>query len=67
MTWLEAARRVVDRRQAEKVDGVLLDATTAHLLVQVHDALQKPENRERFLNMPINTAANFAFRLTTKR
>lgn len=46
MTVIETARRIVRDHQAEEVQGVLLDAFTASMLVQVHDALNETNQRK---------------------
>ena len=33
MTRIEQLRQIVERHQAAKVDGYMVDATTAHMLV----------------------------------
>ena len=39
MTRIEQLRKIVDTHTAGKVDGVTVDATTANMLVTIHDAL----------------------------
>lgn len=76
MSWLDTARRVVERHQYEKVDAitgeprkgkgtVLLDATTANMLVNVADALS-PANRERFEGMELVRAVDIGWKLVTR-
>lgn len=88
MSWLDTARRIVERHQFEVVhpvtgdpveskweegdegdtlvavdgEGVLLDAFTASLMVQVHDALG-PDNQARFVAMPLSKAVPFTYKL----
>jgi hypothetical protein len=47
---------------AKNDDGVLLDGTTANLLVQVHDALGE-EARAKFLSMDVVRAADISWKL----
>jgi hypothetical protein len=44
---LEGIKQIVARHQAMEIDGHLVDAQTASLLVKVHDAL-KPANKAKF-------------------
>jgi hypothetical protein len=62
MSWIEDARAVVDEHQARKVNGMLLDAFTASMLVQVHDALSET-NRRRFAEMPLLRAVTVGWKL----
>lgn len=62
--WLAAARRVLANHQSEEVDGVLLDAQTANLLVQVYSALSL-ENQPKFAAWPLPKAAQFAWSRTS--
>lgn len=62
---LNKLRTIVKEHQAEEIEGVLVDATTASLLVKVHDALSD-RNRERFLEFPLVKMTEIAWRLTEK-
>lgn len=53
--WLPVVRRIVENRQAEEIDGVLVDMQSANLLLSMHDAL-KPANQERFTSGHISEA-----------
>lgn len=46
-TRIGALRAIVRDHTAARVDGYIVDATTAHLLVSVYEGL-KPANREKF-------------------
>lgn len=50
-TRIEKIRYVVEHHQASRIEGKLVDAFTAQMLVKVHDAL-KPENQAKFMAMP---------------
>jgi hypothetical protein len=50
-TRIEKLRQVVARHQASRIEGKLVDAFTAQMLVKVHDAL-KPEDQAKFMGMP---------------
>lgn len=60
--WIDVAARVVEHHQAEEVDGMLLDATTARAMCAVDQALS-PENRARFRAMPLERAVTVTWRL----
>lgn len=47
MTRIEALRKIVAEHQAATIDGLLVDAFTAGMLVTVYDALS-PENQAKF-------------------
>jgi hypothetical protein len=46
-TRIAALREIVSKHTAKRVDGFLVDATTAALLVKVYEALS-PKSREKF-------------------
>ena len=54
----DALRQIVADSQAGKVDGIPVDMTTANMVLQIADALS-PENREKFLAMPIAVMIDF--------
>jgi hypothetical protein len=56
-TNIEIAQRVADAHQAEEIDGVLLDATTAALMVQVYGKLSTEALRTRFNALPLDKCA----------
>lgn len=62
---VEAAREVVERKSARRVDGVLLDLTTAGAIVAVADALS-PANREKLEGMSITRAADIVWKLVNR-
>lgn len=47
MTAYEQVKQVRDRHQATDVHGITVDATTAAMLIAVHDGL-KPESQAKF-------------------
>lgn len=51
-TRIEKIRWVFENHQAARVDGVFLDATTASMLVKIHDALNE-KNRVMFVALPM--------------
>ena len=64
-TLYETCQRIVERWQYEKRGGVLIDATSANVYVQVHEALNET-NRERLESMSDARALELCFRLVTK-
>jgi hypothetical protein len=59
------ARRIVQRHQHEKIQGVDVDAWTASLIIGVYDALSA-KNKASFKKMPIRQMADVATRLAKK-
>lgn len=48
---IDRCRGIVEAHQAEKVDGVFIDATTAHAVVQVYDAVSAAAREKLCLMM----------------
>ena len=61
-TRLERLREIVKEHQAMMVDGQLVDATTANMLVQVCDALNA-KNRSKFLGFTVDKMAHVGWKL----
>ncbi len=59
---IAAIRRVVERKQYAKIDGVMIDLFTASIICQVYDALN-PVNKQKFASMPARKMADIAFKL----
>lgn len=57
---LPVLQQIVERHQAQEIDGMLVDATTASLLLKVHDALS-PANRALFDTKPLPALVDFAW------
>lgn len=57
---LAGLHQIVDRHQAHEIDGHLVDAQTANLLLQVHAAL-KPENKVKFGTVPLPRLVDLAW------
>ena len=55
-------RRIVDEKQADHVEGQLVDLFTASAIVSILDGLN-PTNRERYLSIPIENMAKIAFKM----
>lgn len=51
-TRIEAVRAIVRDHEAARIDGYIVDAYTASMLVAVYDGL-KPENQEKFGLLPL--------------
>jgi hypothetical protein len=66
MTRIEKLRKIVDNHEAGMVDGFWVDATTAHMLVTVHDAL-KVENREKFETVGFLALVDFGWKHVTAK
>lgn len=59
---LTKLRTIVSEHQANEIGGVLVDATTANLLVKVYDALNET-NKAKFLSLSISGMAGIAWKL----
>ena len=59
---MQAMRRIVDQHQYEKIDGCMIDLTSAHATLKVYDALNT-ENRAKFSSLPAPQMALIAFKL----
>lgn len=55
-------RSVVDARQCARIEGKFVDLTTAHMLVQVHDALSQ-DNQKKFAAMPLAKMVDVGWKL----
>ena len=55
-------RQIVADKQMGKVDGTSVDMTSASVILQVLDALN-PQNREKYLNLPVKDMADIAFKM----
>ncbi|MFI5296634.1 MAG: DUF3560 domain-containing protein [Polyangiales bacterium] len=61
-----ALRTIVSEKQCARIDGVLVDLTTASMLVQILDRLSSPENRTKFLALPMARMASVGWQLCSK-
>ena len=59
---VQAIRRIVEEKQAGRVDGVRLDLFSASAILTVHDKLSEC-NRARYAKMEVRRAAVLAFKL----
>jgi hypothetical protein len=62
MTLLETCKRIADNWQAEKYDGLLIDANSASLYVQVHEKLNA-KNREKLESLTPEQALKLCWRV----
>lgn len=73
---IDAARKVAASHQAINLSddgvevaegsGVLLDATTAHLMVSVYDALKTEAMREKFNRLTLLQCVNVCWKLVNR-
>ena len=61
---IDTLRRIVQNKQHEKMEGVLVDTFTASHMIAVYDALS-PENQAKFDSIPLEKLADLAFRVTS--
>lgn len=64
MNPIDAAYRVSERCQAEEVDGVLLDFTSARAIIAVYEKLSA-ENRAKMETLHVERAADIAWKLVS--
>ena len=57
---IDIIRRIVKNHQYEKIDGMMVDATTAMMLDTVHDAL-KPAMQKKFDDIPLKKLVDFGW------
>jgi hypothetical protein len=55
-------RKIVDEKQADKIEGTMVDLFSASAIVSVLDAIN-PANKERFLKLPVGSMASLAFKM----
>ena len=54
--------QILKKRQAKKIDGVLVDMQTANVIMKVHKALNA-SNRKKFEKLSITKMADVAWKL----
>jgi len=57
---IDVVKRIIDESQAEKIDGYLIDLTTAGMLKVVYDAL-KPQLQKKFDKIPLKKLVDFGW------
>ncbi len=55
-------RVIVERKECNEIDGVLVDMFSASVILKVHDALNE-ENRARFISLRIEDMVDIALSL----
>lgn len=65
MDYIKICREIIDKNQHQKVDGFLIDTTTARAIVIVYDRLSQ-ENKHTFIGFPIDKMASVAWKLIAK-
>jgi hypothetical protein len=63
---VDALRQIVADKQWGKVQGMNVDLQTASLLLQIIDGLN-PQNKENFLERPIEQMADIAYKILGKQ
>ena len=56
-------RRIVRRRQFEKIDDSIVDLFSASAILKVFDALEKPENKQKYMAMDVRGMSSVAWKL----
>lgn len=62
LSTINRCRIIVRAHQYEKIDGVIVDATTANLIVKVYDVLNET-NALKFATLPTWRMVNLAWKL----
>ena len=64
-TVIDVARRVVDKKGAEKIKGVMLDMFTASAIIQVYDKVND-KNKEKMEKMDLPKLAAAVWKILGK-
>ena len=59
---LAAMRKIVSEKQCARVEGVLVDMTSAHLYVSIAERLNE-QNREKLLGMKLSNGLQLCWKL----
>ena len=59
---MKAIANVVKKRQAKKIDGMLMDLTTANAVIKVYKALNQ-SNKKKFAELPLKKMVNVTWKL----
>ena len=59
---ITAIGSIIGKKQAKKIDGVLVDMQTANVIMKVWNALN-PSNRKKFEKLSVQKMANVAWKL----
>lgn len=60
---LKALQKIVDRKGFRQVENCTVDLYTASAILSVYNALEKPENKAKYLSYPVQKMASLAFEL----
>jgi hypothetical protein len=59
---INAIKSVVDNKSYAKIDGTMIDLTTAHVIMTVYNAINDT-NKAKFANMPAGKMGTIAYGL----
>jgi hypothetical protein len=59
---INAIKSVVDNKSYAKIDGTMIDLTTAHVIMTVYNAINDT-NKAKFANMPAGRMGTIAYGL----
>ena len=62
---IDKVRWVVEHKQYNRIDGLLMDMMTASIIIQIYDALSET-NKAKFAAMKVRRMAEVAFKLADK-
>lgn len=65
MSKIDKMRKIVSEHQHAKIEGVIVDASTAQAILLVYDSL-KPENQAKFASLDVRVMGNVAWKLINK-
>jgi hypothetical protein len=66
LSTIDKVRWVVENKQYNRVNGLLMDMMTASIIIQVYDALNDA-NKIKFAAMTVRRMADTAFKLVDRR
>jgi len=50
---IKKLREIIKNHQCDEIEGLIVDASSASVMVQVFDAIKKEENKIKFMNLSI--------------
>jgi hypothetical protein len=65
MNYYEIAKRIVENCQAEQVDGMWFDMSSANIYIQIMDALNE-ENKAKLSSLPLVKQLQICWDLSVK-
>jgi hypothetical protein len=60
---IDRLRKIVEEKQAARIDGVFVDLFSASAVVTVYDGLQKEENKKKLASYPVRAMVLIALKL----